>query len=161
MREPVKMLALGEHVLPEEVARVLKLKWLRPAAEIAQCRPFHPAPFEPSLASQPEPICANLEPYIHDRDDEARHKLAKQFGFTDKAYVSWLSFLYALLSDAVATPSWLERITDLLIRHPNIKIELFQDRQQAYTTDVRGHRFCLTGHINRLGFSLDPHHWLV
>ena len=158
-----KMLPLGEHVLPEEVARVLKLKWLSLLRNPLNADHFivrHLSQaWQPSLSQ----FAQTLEPYIHDRDDEARHKLAKQFGFTDKAYVSWLSFLYALLSDAVATPSWLERITDLLIRHPDIKIELFQDRHQAYTTVFADTGFALQAASTGLsvGFSLDPHHWLV
>ena len=161
--EALRSLPVGTQVLPETVVRVLKLKWLSLLRNPYNAQHFMlrhlSAAWQHGLAQ----FAQELQPHLHERDDRARFRLAKQFGFTDSAYVSWLSFLYALLSDAVAQPSWLERLTDLLIRHPAVRIELFQDQEHAYHTVFADTGFALQAAATGLsiGFGTDSHHWLI
>lgn len=159
--EVAKQLPEGEHVLTEEVVRILKLKWLSLLRNPLNADHFIVRHLSTAWQSGLAQYAKTLEPHILERDDEARHKLAKQFGFTDKGYISWLSFIFALLSDAVATPSWFERISDLLIRHPAVRIEMLR-QSDAYTV-FADTGFALQASQQQLsiGFSIDAHHWLI
>ena len=161
--EALHTLPVGTQALPETVVRVLKLKWLSLLRNPYNAQHFMLRHLSLAWQQGLEKFAQELQPHLHERDDQARFRLAKQFGFTDKAYVSWLSFLYALLSDAVANPSWLERLTDSLIRHPAVRIELFQDRERAYHTVFADTGFALQAASQGLsiGFGIDSHHWLI
>lgn len=159
--EVLKHLPLGQQTMPEALVRVLKLKWLSLLRNPLNQQHFVVRQISVAWQSGLGHCVQSLEPHMVDRDDATKQKLAKQFGFTNAAYVSWLGFLYVLLSDAVATPSWFERLSDGLIRHPNVRIELLQDAQHQIVFADSGFALQASPEQISVGFGIDPHHWLV
>ena len=157
----VKRLPLGKQAMPEEMVRILKLKWLSVLRNPLNHQHFIVRHLSQLWQQGLTQAAQALQPHLLERDDEARHKLAKQFGLTDGAYVSWLSFLYALLSDAVAAPSWFERLCQLLVTDPNVTVEYLQDADSAVVFADTGFALQASPACISIGFAIAPTHWVI